>query len=71
MDSPGLNLQYQPGNDENDDCTESQYDDDDNEDDGDDDYDVDDDDGQDTDFDISGMVECQLQKDREEGVGYN
>ena len=46
MDSPGLNLQYQPGKDENDDCTESQYDDDDdNEDDGDDDYDVDDDDG--------------------------
>ncbi len=45
MDSPGLNLQYQPGNDENDACTESQYDDDDNEDNGDDDYDVDDDDG--------------------------
>ena len=65
MDSPGLNLQYQPGNDENDACTESQYDDDDNEDDG------DDDDGQDTDFDISGMVECQLQKDGEEGVGDN
>ena len=65
MDSPGLNLQYQPGNDENDDCTESQYDGDDNEDDG------DDDDGQDTDFDISGMVECQLQKDGEEGVGDN
>ena len=67
MDSPGLNLQYQPGNDENDACTKSQYD----EDDDDDDYHVDDDDGQDTDFDISGMVECQLQKDGEEGVGDN